>query len=158
MPVGQVPLVLLTRLFLSCLNPVNHKSQLKICLLHKAHRTYWLYCAVSAMHLSSVPGLGRSPGEGNGNPLQCSCPENSMDRGAWQATIHGVAESGMIGRLTLTYSPYHVSLDNKSFVPPFSLCVISRYNCNSWEGPHTILRGRYLPTKRPYYSPCLKYP
>ena len=70
----------------------------------------------------------------------------------------GHEESGMIGRLTLTYSPYHVSLDNKSFVPPFSLCVISRYNCNSWEGPHTILRGRYLPTKRPYYSPCLKYP
>ena len=38
----------------------------------------------------SMPGLGRSPGEGNGNPLQYSCLENPMDRGAWQATVHGV--------------------------------------------------------------------
>ena len=36
--------------------------------------------------LSSIPGLGRSPGGGHGNPLQYTCPENSMDRGAWQAT------------------------------------------------------------------------
>ena len=41
----------------------------------------------------SIPGLGRSPGEGNGNPLQYSCLENPMDRGAWQATVHGVAKS-----------------------------------------------------------------
>ena len=41
-----------------------------------------------------IPGLGRSPGEGNGNPLQYSCLENPMDRGAWQATVHGVAGVG----------------------------------------------------------------
>ena len=41
----------------------------------------------------SIPGLGRSPGEGNGNPLQYSCLENPMDRGAWWATVHGVAKS-----------------------------------------------------------------
>ena len=40
-----------------------------------------------------IPGSGRSPGEGNGNPLQYSCPENPMDRGAWQSTGHGVAKS-----------------------------------------------------------------
>ena len=40
----------------------------------------------------SIPGLGRSPGEGNGNPLQYSCLENPMDRGAWQPPIHGVAK------------------------------------------------------------------
>ena len=40
-----------------------------------------------------IPGLGKSPGEGNGNPLQYSCLENSMDRGAWRATVHGVAKS-----------------------------------------------------------------
>ena len=41
----------------------------------------------------SIPGSGRSLGEGNSNPLQYSCLENSMDRGAWQATVHGVAKS-----------------------------------------------------------------
>ena len=43
--------------------------------------------------LGSIPGLGRFPGEGNGNPLQYSCLENSMDGGAWWATVHGVAKS-----------------------------------------------------------------
>ena len=42
---------------------------------------------------SSIPGLGRSPGEGHGNPLQSSCLEISMDRGAWQAIVHEVTES-----------------------------------------------------------------
>ena len=41
----------------------------------------------------SIPGLGRSPGEGNGNPLRYSCLENAMDGGAWWATVHGVATS-----------------------------------------------------------------
>ena len=41
-----------------------------------------------------IPRLGRSPGEGNGNPSQYSCLENPMDRGAWQATVHGVARAG----------------------------------------------------------------
>ena len=43
--------------------------------------------------LGLIPGSGRSPGEGNGNPLQYSCLENPMDGGAWQATVHGVAKS-----------------------------------------------------------------
>ena len=43
--------------------------------------------------LGSIPGWGRSPGEGNSNLLQCSCLENSMDRGAGQATVHGIAKS-----------------------------------------------------------------
>ena len=41
----------------------------------------------------SIPGLGRFPGEGNGNPLQYSCLENPMDGGGWRATVHGVAKS-----------------------------------------------------------------
>ena len=41
----------------------------------------------------SIPGLGRSPGGGHGNPLQYSCLENPMDRGAWWATVHRVAKS-----------------------------------------------------------------
>ena len=44
-------------------------------------------------NMGSIPGSGRSPGEGNGDPLQYSCLENSKDRGAWQATVHRVAKS-----------------------------------------------------------------
>ena len=49
--------------------------------------------ARNAGDTGSIPGSGRSPGEGNGNPFQYSCLENPMDRGAWRATVHGVAKS-----------------------------------------------------------------
>ena len=49
--------------------------------------------AANAGDVGSIPGSGRFPGEGNGNPFQYSCLENPMDRGAWQATVHGVAKS-----------------------------------------------------------------
>ena len=49
--------------------------------------------ACNAGDLGSIPWLGRSPEEGNGNPLQYSCLENPMDRGAWQSTVHGFAKS-----------------------------------------------------------------
>ena len=49
----------------------------------------------NAGDVGSIPGSGRSPGEGHGNPLHCSCLENPMDRGAWWATVHGVAETGL---------------------------------------------------------------
>ena len=47
----------------------------------------------NARDLDSIPGLGRSPGEGNGNPLQYSCLENPMERGAWQGTVHWVTKN-----------------------------------------------------------------
>ena len=50
--------------------------------------------ACNAGDPSSIPGLGRSPGEGNGNQFQYSCLGKSMDRGAWQAIVHGVARGG----------------------------------------------------------------
>ena len=49
--------------------------------------------AGGAGDMGSIPGSGRSPGEGNGNSLQCSCLENPMDRGAWWAIVHGVTRS-----------------------------------------------------------------
>ena len=59
--------------------------------------------AYSAGDLGSTPGSGRSPGEGNGNPLQYPCLESLMDRGSSWAAVHGVTESGMSEQLTLTY-------------------------------------------------------
>ena len=60
--------------------------------------------ACNAGDQGSVPGWGRSPGEGNGNPLQYSCLENSIDRGAWRATVHRIAKSqDTTERLTLHF-------------------------------------------------------
>ena len=60
--------------------------------------------------VGSIPGSGRSPGEGNGNPLQYSCLENPMDRGAWWATVHRVAKSWtqlrVVKRVNPKCSPY----------------------------------------------------
>ena len=58
----------------------------------------------NAGDLGSIPGSGRSTGEGNGYPLQYSCLDNSIDRGAWWATIHGVTKSWMTERLTVSLS------------------------------------------------------
>ena len=55
-----------------------------------------------------IPGSGRSPGEGNGNPLQYSFLENSLNRGSWRTIIHGVAESDMIEQLTHTHTEFFV--------------------------------------------------
>ena len=81
------------------LNPVNPTSQCT--LLTTVHTVFQGFpggsvvknLPVSAGDVGLVPGLERSPGEGNDNPLQYSRLENSMDRGAWRATIHGVAKS-----------------------------------------------------------------
>ena len=59
----------------------------------------------SVRDLGSIPGLRRSPGEGNGYPLQYSGLENPMDRGAWQATVHRIAELDTTARPSLTFLP-----------------------------------------------------
>ena len=69
----------------------------------------WLKCKESAYNvgdLGSVPRLGRSPGEGNDNPLQYSCLENPMDGGAWEAAVSGIAKSWT--RLSDFTSLHHV--------------------------------------------------
>ena len=62
--------------------------------------------------LGLIPGLGRSPGEGNGNPAQYSCLENPIDRGAWWATVHGVAKSQTrLSDFTFTFIQENRKLD-----------------------------------------------
>ena len=56
--------------------------------------------------VDSIPGLGRSPGEGHGHPLQYSCLENPMDRGAWQAMVHGVTKSWTLVKQLSTHRTY----------------------------------------------------
>ena len=58
--------------------------------------------------LGLIPGSGRSPGEGNSNPLQYSCLENPMDGGDWWATVHRVAESDMTERLRFHFIDLHI--------------------------------------------------
>ena len=61
--------------------------------LHSSHGSQDKASACNAGDLGSIPGLGKTPGGGNGNPLQYSCLENPMDREAWQAMVHGVTKS-----------------------------------------------------------------
>ena len=84
--------------------------------------------ACNAGYLGLISGLGRSPGEGNGNPLQYSCLGNPMDRGAWQPTVHGVAKS----QTWLEWLIFHYTLEPFAFYKnvPF-LCVFSG-NTHLW--------------------------
>ena len=72
---------------------INQKAFVKYRLLGFPGSSDGKASAYNAGDLGLIPGSGRSPGEGNGNPLQYSCLENPMDQGAWWATVHGVAKS-----------------------------------------------------------------
>ena len=83
---------------------------------------WWLrwYRACNAEDLGSIPGSGRSPGEGNGNPLQYPCLENPMDGGAWWATVRGVAQSWTrLSDFTLSFSPTSLPFSLRSFFQRF---------------------------------------
>ena len=78
--------------------------------------------ACSAGDPGLIPGLGRSPGEGNGYPLQCSCLENSMYTGAWWGTVHGVAKRHRHDGVTNTFALPHCGMKSP-------ILKISRYRC-----------------------------
>ena len=104
--------------FLQGIFPTQGSNPCILCLLHwqacslplAPHRSFpagWdgKESAYNAGELGSIPDSGRSPGEGNGNPLQYSCLENPMDRGAWGATVHGGrGELETTEQLTLSFS------------------------------------------------------
>ena len=99
--------------------------------------------------LGSIPGLGRSPGEESGNPLQYSCLENPMDRGAWRSAIHGVTKSrtqllkniASIFQTASTCIFSCVSYTNSGFV--FILTIIILQRKKMW--PNDL---KYLPRER----------
>jgi len=69
----------------------------------------------NARDVGSIPELGRSPGTGNGKPLQYSCLENSLDRRAWWATVHGVTKTRTrLSTHTIAYVTYSVTNKNKA--------------------------------------------
>ena len=88
--------------------------------------------ACNAGDLGSIPGSGRFPGEGNGNPLQYPCLENPMDRGAWWATVHGVAR---VGHDVVTKLPpnHHISSQFMSDCNPMGCSM------PGFPGPHHLL-------------------
>ena len=123
----------------------------------------------------SIPGSGRSPGKGNSNPLQNSCLGNPMDRGAWRATLHGIAESDMTQRLT-SKSNIHVSgivlnalhllphlLLTTTFIGIF-LCLISKKETDLWIGKMTRLEShtwelpRSVCSRAKYLNHCARGP
>ena len=74
--------------------------------------------------MSSIPGLGRSLGGGHGNPLQYSCLENPMDRGAWWATVHRVAKSQTQLKRLNTQAYSNADLENLVWYVPLSLQLL----------------------------------
>ena len=80
-----------------------------------------------------IPGSRRCPGEGNGNPLQYSCLENSMDRGAWQATVHGFAKSWtQLSNLDSMLKSRDITLPTKMHKVKAMVLPVVLYGCENW--------------------------
>ena len=107
--------------------------------------------------LGLIPGSGRSPGEGNGIPLQYSCLENPMDRGARQATVHRVAQSWTQLKRLSTGSNSRISQAWRIVVVPELLqilqCMLSE--CAQSRGPYTLAGFRVIGYSPGYIAKCI---
>ena len=102
-----------------------------------------------------IPGLGRSPGEGHGNLLQRSCLENPVDRRAWRATVHGVAQSDVTERLSTRTLMFFLPSQSKDLI--FSNCNLHGFiHPHRTRGKEPLLRGREQRSQWP--NPCTRNP
>ena len=95
--------VVLSPVCVELLSPLSRLPSRADTQASRTHSQYWDHCVplwlsskeytCDSRDLGLIPGLGRPPGEGNGNPLQCSCLGNLMGRGAWRAIVHGITRS-----------------------------------------------------------------
>ena len=105
------------------------------------HRSVGKESACSAGDPGSIPGMGRSPGEGNGNPLHYSRLQNPMDRGAWQSTVHGVTR---VGHDLATKQPTIFYTFNDIFHYPVSDYNSTLANCRKCSRYIKVQRGNHL--------------
>ena len=96
-------------------------------------RCWWLNLPARAEDASLIPGLGRSPGEGNGNPLQYSCLENPKDRGAWLATVQGDAKNCTDQSVLADTAHYTIQLTNIEVYTRRSLKDTPAYNTHFYR-------------------------
>ena len=95
--------------------------------------------ACGARDANSIPELGRYPGERHGNPLQHSCLENPMDRGAWQVTVHRVPKIGHLSDWACTWEVFHnqfvLQCQEFSFLGQTRILLMGHSMCYSWIRP-----------------------
>ena len=122
----------------SILSPSSRASQVVLVVRNLPAR------AGDARNVGSILGLGRSPGEGNGNPLQYSCLKNHMDRGGWWATVHGVTKS--LTRLsththihTHTHTHTHTLPSSKFILSLFTLLNLNFLSCYQIKRPEIFI-------------------
>ena len=101
----------------------------------------------SAGDLGSIPGLGRSPGEGSGNPPQYSCLENPMDQGAWWAIVHGVAKS-RTWLSDLTSLHFKLQPRNKDITTSLMYLLRAKEKLHQW----ILEEALDIPLKRSWWS------
>ena len=128
----------------------------------------WLWVKnppASAGDTGSIPGLGRSPREGNGSPLQHSCLENPVDRGAWRVTVHGVTESDTTEQLSTVTKLAEPRPLGKLPHPGITVCTMGRNSPRGgkrsglsslclWAPPRSLEEGTFIPDGQTGRGPC----